>query len=879
MKGRFTSFQRFGRVFGLPGSIVSKYPASILITDKRQIYDETKDEYKYFPQYDYQYAELSEEERKKGKYDCHDNYGVMSKGINKWRNEAPRLAKEDIEQFDPNNAQPRKWPDPKNPEIAKLDDFTPIAQENIPLVVEGNHEETLLERNSDNLLEKQINSGPGFQETHPNRPAIREKHALLRSEKQFLLPLKIPVKNFHSILACTKEIEITSSINVNFTLKSKSTQGGGVASGTFSYECLNTGTCPPFCKSKSKYASFSCCNPTGSEVASLSISSNRSLATLKRFKEYAALTDKEPIELDLSRNVFQEQRKYALYRIGECIAKDYKFPIVPTEIKMLVNASPKTKLDAGCLTTPYTHGRFNSYKFDKGDMLSERLEVDGCVEGTAGTTIFRAMDILDIPTIDRFGWAGADIWDNTGGHYYPSSSPYAGGPSIAFRMYETQGNALFSDPRIELIPDVMGKWYSAYKSTQCTDYMGNTISGRKLNSELFKVRDYNKRFLTTKASGTCIGHLFPIAFCSQTIPEPCKEGIFNACTEKWEGRTCTCESNVPPPCDKTLYEENYGTEHMSSRYPMDDIVCHPNASCCKELSKLPNEVAEKYGSALSFSGHLGRFVRVLEDEVSEDGGKILGKSLPFPINDTLGNKEEIEAALIYSLGIESDAHGGDIGFYFTQEAADYHQGISNSFGTWSTRKCGKLTITHEDWSYETDIYAPIFEQTGSTFTYDIPLSQYVSPVACGALMVCEKKTGQYGRACDCEGEICEQGDPSKGCGCDTRFNGDFLGSTPYYKQLICRNGYFGGVDEPLCPDGGACTGCHAYPDERPLCTDPPCCSEDAASCKCKEIPVCGPPKGEVELECSSMDLQGLESKYDVNAAIAITFKSFKELEG
>lgn len=874
MKGRHSSFQRFGRIFGMPGSVVNKYPRSQdPDTGKKHIYDETK-EYKHF---DY-YSTLSEEEKKKGKYDAHDNYGVLTKGISKWLEEDPRKDEKDIDQFFPENASVPSWQDPRG---KMIDDYTPIAQENIPIVAEGNHEETYDKDGLGNQV-IQLEGNVGFHETHANRPLIKETEDIaFRDQETICLPLKIPAETLHSILSCTKEIIITSGVSIGLKCTSAKVEGNGKHEGTIIYECVIP-ECPIECDKHTESLTFTCCTQPETTVASLNISTNRSKATLKRFKEYSRLTN-YPIELDLSKNFFQEEKRYVLLKTSTCEqASPYEEPELPSSIKILKTANPKEYFDACCLTTPFSHGKYINYKFSEGDILSENIEVPGCVPQTARSGIIRLSEELSIA-----GFVGSPTLSEWG----ETRSPYAGGPSIAFSLHEIRhdyGNDLrffFQDPRLELFsPEEQNnsidpsKWYPLYVSSSCIDENGKTVSRKKLNPDIFRTADYKKRFLATTAGGSCLGHFFNISFCSESKNDPCSNGEFDVCQGAYKNRTCECEADAE--CEELAYQKNYGTAHQSSHLPTDDIVCLSSKSCCADKTKLPDEQAKTFVSALGFAAHLGRFVRYEPDVTQENKIVSYGRSLPIPIADTIkDNKEEVNASLFYNLFVSSEAlPGGSISFYFTKAAASAAQGQSNSIGKWDTRECGTLKITHNQWTYETKIWAPVFEQYGSSVKHNLTTLSYQPPETCTGLTACELSSAEYAKPCDCDpSKKCEDGDPSEGCGCEIFTTYEAYKTIPFPTEVMCSNNWRGGKDK-FCTDG--CGGCYAYSPTD--CTKYPCCGTGDHPCRNCDLTECNPPQAsEFTLECPNVqDFGGLKTEYnDLNINISIEFRNFEIKEG
>lgn len=892
MKGRFCSFQRVGRVFGLTDSVCNKYPQT---TDKRkQIYDETKDEYKYF-------EELNDDYKEKGKYDAHDNYGCLTEGVCIWKSEEERKAKEKIGQFNPKNFNPRNWKYNKK----TFQDYYPIIQENVPTCVDGNYEEKL--PNEDRTELKKLKKGPGFQEVYPNRPIIRiTEKTKIYEDTRFCSPIEMPAGVLHEILSKTKEIKIKGDFDFNLTArtadKDKCQPNPDTVKCTFRYQCGLEKKCPLTCKEIGKQdIEYNCCIKADSGLYSLKVESGDILSKegviLKRFHEYTNISSDTPQKLDLSRNHFAKEIKYVL-------TKDYDCSLIPDEdgfypqdprpfeamAKLAVNAEPKTRFDAGCVNTPYLYGHHIN-QWEPSDVLQQKGQNTDCEEGGVYNFDFYSY-VSRVPIQSKGHLPQIDSHLN---QTVPIlSSPYGGGPSLFFRLnepiiplaYHVQRNGI---NRMEYAP-IDNKWHTLYQQTEpCDKDHPPTPQDMKIKEGVCAEVDYKKRLLKTTIDGDHRSIVYTVSYCPES-KVTCNPGKLDGCTGKYEN-DCSKSCDGKDPCEKLTKGETYGNREQGSITLLEKRSCPSEKKCCNEGNKIAgpdateeDKLKEKmFGATMDFQCLLGRFAQIEErDEATKKPPRLM----PIPIHDEAKNKDTITSSIFGSLTLEIyDVKAID--FYFTKEAAELHMPADDSLTTYSVEKGGTITFKYEDWSKGVDVYFVKPETDGDAIEYGLtcgdnhvgactqnPCKYYES-----GLSVCRSCIGcpdnEYQGECDCASKY-----ENIRCYGTGEYRSYAIYKTEQGELHVGKQGFSGGVSENPCDSGPECTGCSFY-DCSPLpfitgCKDYPCCStqENEPCKKCEKQPECTKPINQgLSLTCPSV----LHPKYIYTSSISleVEFVPFK----
>jgi hypothetical protein len=836
MKGRHTSFQRFGRVFGLSGSVLNKYPR----TQEKAHADG--------------YISSNWWEKTPVKGDCHDNYGCESIGISQWHNEKDRKTKEDdVRQFFYEASKPAPCDGAVWNKDGKWKDYTPIAQENVPLCSWGNHQERVIDP-SERTKSIELKPSPGFHEGHNNRPAKASEYAVGAEISEDnantgnnVVKFSMPAGIFHQIMSRTKEIQFDGSLSMSSAYKT--IEAEGTASPNYGYFGEYTPTCPPGCPpSKTQTSKISCSVKSGVTVLTATLKGEFN-TTLKRFLEYTDLSS-EPTALHVSRNCFSKEKRYILTK---GIACDYIgespygfFGELYSQAKLLKKAEPKTTLDSGCLTTPYMNSSHYNYKRAEGEIVDVNAGVSDCNEGGVISTS------LDMPY-------NFSIYDNT---------PQGGGPSLEFSFSEDAG--LGSGRERYRIAPKLGKWTPIYQeSTDCYD---NPIV--ILDPQGVAEIDPDSRNFTFEAKGTCVTEVYGKSFCVSQASDECN-AWYDACTGKWSN-DCPCSSETA--CDDQSKEDNIGSSlHAHKLSPATaKPACRGEKDCC-DYKGSKDSAGSKFSHTLSISGSLGRYI-------INKGGSDANRPSLIPIEDVKKNSEDIEVAFYYY--IQSSGFPFDRSFYLDKRTATYYlQWADTSNYDCSISTVGTFKLSYLSWSKEFSIYAIVCETKGTTQDFGV----FGGVDYHGAYRyACQRKGTPIGKscACSCFDGMCysEDNGCDPCCGCT---NTSYLAyATARGIPLLCAQSPRGGTPAPTPSNG--CSGCRTYKScQGDGCKGPPCCGVDlgcgrgCGPCSnCAPSPTCTKPENNPEtLTCPVVSLYGCKSTTTINTQINAKFMPFTALEG
>ena len=365
MKGRHTSFQRFGSGSHNPfGSVLNKYFLTSDTVRKNNIYEKTFSGRNIYGE---DFEDLGEEV-----------FGCIAKGINTQGHlegdtdemTSGRKQRKDVEQYKLGSEGSilRSWKDENN---KSYEDSVLIPQESLPLNVISKYPikysyDTYDDNDQPIVKDVDVPPSAGFSGPYLYRPkkfpssftpTILKEDCIVNSNfyGRPVTPVSIPSDVAHQILNCTKEIKFTGDLDHSIEGSNKKCSGSSSLSVTQTYYL--SGGCPGTTPiQKTRKANYECTSVE--EKVTLQVKGSIS-GTLSRYNILTSLWD-EPVKLDLSPNFYQ----------GSNAAKAYNFFATeglycdfndsgpgPDErdylkVKMLGDREKVTKLDAGCAVTP-----------------------------------------------------------------------------------------------------------------------------------------------------------------------------------------------------------------------------------------------------------------------------------------------------------------------------------------------------------------------------------------------------------------------------------------------------------------------------------------------------------------------------------------------
>lgn len=409
MKGRLTSFQRFGSMVGVQGSALNKWPrgeevrrdmdtaiSSSPPTDKsggKGIYNLTltNNDNLYYTNTD---PDMGEEV-----------YGCISSGYTK--NKASptieysadvaiknrRERKDYPADKDHFSGSGRIWAVGKNQESANVDS-TCIPTENVPLVVNSKFAMKYWDEGEKKMIE--VPKGAGFTSGALVRPiAFSDK-----AETSKYSNLKgVPIKTAHAILNRCKEITLKGSVDYSVKRSNKRCDGPTSSTMTWTSESGPSGCPPGYCTDTSGSTTITCISEKQTTTMGLSGSIDM---TAYRYKQLSDIWD-NPTSLDLSLNYF-----YGSVENGALLRKmssSYCDPIesgftdvpLPT-VEIIAEYEKQTKLNSGCLVYPESNNSIMSATQEE-NLKTKTLTIKNCDPNSSATYYNLAVTPFDLYTI------------------------------------------------------------------------------------------------------------------------------------------------------------------------------------------------------------------------------------------------------------------------------------------------------------------------------------------------------------------------------------------------------------------------------------------------------------------------------------------------
>ena len=803
MKGRITSFQRFGSSLGTTGSVLHKFirslgnaglnkgrdrellgdgPAGVDESDGKGIYNKTVksgDDLKY----DF------EEEDNFGE----EVYGCIAKPFGKDALQekdsktAINCRKATIVDSPHYEENKRKWhhADPKK----SYEDYAAIPQENLPLTVNSKFpmkycSRSGIEEYGDDLV-IDIPKGIGFtsgalirplrfiESAEPMKngyysnfsgfgglkegqpiPATRIHHAHILES--------VPLETAHKMINCCKEIVLTGSVSHSIERNSKKCKDWGGSEGPDESEAEVKGEeqvspCPP-----------GTCSPIDRTFKAKCLSSKQTITisldgdlkmTAYRYKQAADVwKEKEKQKtLDISGNAFfgsLEEAALRKFTRPDCLFKDagslQQQPLPDPTLKQVYVFQKQTKLSSGCLPYPITNNSMLVASEDD-NMKSSRFENPDCETNTA--IQYNFLESTASPFIERTSGYGSSIPSNLtlcyeGGQLLRS---YFNNEDTFVRPLHVSGPSLFCSF------NGIGWDYSQIgKETPETLWEKDECASKQWG---FHHKDWkmtwNSTGLKTTFSGKCPQGFAPLDRYDRK-PNTCEcPSELEDCGSDWGELKLICECQGPciAPSDGT----------NACQGPM---LISTEKESCDGTYGITFAIGKYVGHPTEFSG--------------------LYETAPVPLITKVDGEPKEDLTLWFS-GFISDvlpyyfysqeaSLGGAI--FINSETADKNKPEDNSIHRYEKKQAGTLTIKCEDWQDTAEIWVVLkIEKETECTTPPVP---NVGPfLSNGGLNV---------------QSALELGDPSKSCNeCGTK-----AGQTQY----CCSTGGCNGVADslPCCND-------------------------------------------------------------------------------
>ena len=821
MKGRHTSFQRFGSGSHNPfGSVLNKYFLTESEVRKNNIYEKTLDFYPWE-------EDLGEEV-----------YGCLAKGINTQGHlefsyedmEAKRQKREDVEQYvlGSEGTILRQWEDENK---KTYEDSALIPQESIPLNVISKYPIKLsadVRDDNDEFIVKKYDIPPsaGFSGPFLYRPKKYPSNftpSLVKEDCSLggrpVSSVSIPADVAHKIINCTKEIKVTGDLDHSIDAENKKCSGSTSRSVTQTYYL--GASCPGGSPvQKTRTAAYSC--TSSSEKSTLRLKGSVG-GTMSRYNLMTSLWDEEPVKLDLSANIYQgsnaQKANNFFVQTGlECFC-EADYPYCPDSFdylkaKMLGEREKVTKLEAGCaVTSPLD---LDIIRRDQGDnLLLKKLGNANC-EGAEGGLIQKGLILGPLQTVS---WGGGAF------SYFSELTPlapkinYTSGPTLLARysaglaeyvgvesdelIFEPKKCAesqleSFRSPKGEPIPTGL----KVTMTGGCPNNLGNTNYGREDRSiNLYDATDRDRAYFQWEGECSDPG-------CCPDCSVYGSQGTYKL--------TCSAE--------KQCYDEDCGNIRDSAQCPK---IPYPSGS---DLSKATSDCNVPFSHSLM----IGRYVETSDS--STYGGLKYVNASPIPLDVNAKNTDAQDLCISFLFGADGEGrlpqapsagwgYRGAVGLSPISTCKTWHE--SQPDLTWagynkSVDEVGTLTLISGDWTTAIPLWITNYRRL---------------PTECEGndlqgigghhnwILACTRKTRAQ---CTDDCECCLSASSS---GCGTMINEEPCNMSVPCEPLICTYSYsssFTGQED--CPQFVTCSGCQECVGCRGNCDACACCGCNCGNC-------------------------------------------------
>jgi hypothetical protein len=764
MKGRTTSYQRFGSALGTTGSVVNKFIRSlggpkgrdsegagksqIDSSEGKGIYNQTIkseelvfDFKKEFDLGEAVYGCISASFGEGSGMEIDSNAAI--KGRKTKRNDSPHF-----------KVMKREWY--HDVEKKSFQECAAIPQENLPLTVNSKFEMNFWDQDSDELT--QIPKGIGFTSGALIRPVSFSDNAMpIKDGFGAFIPLSsfcrahilkgVPLETAHGIINRCKEISLIGSASYSISRANKRC-GDGPTTSTKEWEGESVHGCPPGdCRNEGGKLINSCLS--GSLNTTIELNGDIKM-TAYRHKQVADIWEKDKQKqktLDISGNVFigtLEDAALTKKSVSLCEAENDDDSAIPTPklppptLKQLIKLEKQKMLSSGCLVYPATNNSIIIAKEDT-NLKTEDLDLQYCKPGTAKTVNI----LMGSPQINQLylsSYGGGINIDIDAPLVYPGGA--------AFRIGKTENESVrpfyVSGPSLQCYFAGIGWDYSEigkkdpealYNEPKCTETENNFY-------------DWKMTWRSTNLKKTVTG------LCPQGFEDV---GVYDA-----KPNSCECDDD----CKDCAVE--YGKLRMSCECqpickPDPDAKLNPCADGHKNKIKTDEGYACDGVYSIGFS--VGKYVGVQREDAAEQQ---IYNVAPVPLRTSSRYDKTEDLVLWWSAYVserlpyefyKQTSSDLELRLYANKESADYDMKAfkENSFYRYELIKAGSLKLLCDEWSTSTDIWV----------IHQIRKETSCSPSPAGAARNYETRTKigvPYSECNDCGGPPIDFCCSENGCG-------------------------------------------------------------------------------------------------------------------
>ena len=899
MKGRITSFQRFGSVLGTTGSVVGKSIRSLKgslkdgrdseganenqidYSDNKGIYNMTLKSNEML-QFDFEEEDLGEEV-----YGCIASPFGDSSTIEKDAQTAIKGRKTPLADSPHFKDNKRKWYYKKGK--TEFEDCVAIPQENVPLAVNSKFEMKYWESKINNT--QSIPKGIGFTSGALVRPiAFSDKAVPIQDGYRGVeqdagwwdfstaysnsiigraqILRGVPLSTAHQIINCCKEIVLTGTIDRSITRKNKKcTTWDGSPDGPDKTQRKWAGEqlvgCPPgSCRNIGGKTELQCAS---SQLTTTMKLSGKFDMTAYRHKQVSKIWAKKEGQntLDISGNSFLgclEDAALTKWSASTCEPAEDSGPnpVIPDPtIKQVYTYERQTKLSSGCLAYPYTNNSM-IIRDEEDNLKTQDLDIALC-EPDTGKTYYFLNGTAQLPRPLSGSW------------WLPPSYP---GGTLFRSEYnsDTAVRPLYeSGPRLQCYFHGVGWDHSKVgKDGPEVPWEKDDCGNNPVNFHDWKM-EWNTTGIKTTVDGLC--------------------GLGFGNVDNYDNKlnTCECEGETCGKCMKVLGDLKLTCQCQ----PKCGTLSHNSENPCSDGHKNKNEKSCDGVYGISFT--IGKYVGVHDDSYDSDsyGKTETYRVSPVPLSTKAESGAKEDLTMWFS-GYVSDIipyYGGtsdlEVGLYANENSADIElrRLKENSVVRYEKRNVGALTVLCGDWNNAFPLWV-ILRIQKETSCKTPPSSWRV----------------EYNRRCssmNMQGGY-ELGAPRKQCNecqdgacCDEGGCAGVAGQDPCCNDVTC------GVDNP-CALAISCNGNPQACDENQEITcdatcapidssgECGCCGCSYAACDhsdddcftcCPDYVSCNPFQMLEEYEDLSCYGEALEEeKHEMTLDLQIEFKLFTEME-
>ena len=809
MKGRQTSFQRFGSVLGATGSAVHKFTRSL---GGEWPQDKGKGR-------DSDLARPASQADCSGELGIYNNtikssdtleikiddadlgeevYGCISHGFGNTNNieknaETAKFGREvkrtDSKHFD---SHERLWYNIHGSTLGGgaygvlYEDSTLIPQENVPLVVNSKFEVKYWE--DDDIVE--IPKGAGFTSGTLVRPvaftdkAEEVKNGSLNSKLLRSHTLKaVPIKTAHAILNRCKEISLTGSVDYSVERTNKKCSGVETSKSEIELEGLS-GHCPPgYCVDLGSITTLSCASTKLTTKITMAGSIDM---TARRHKQVTDIWD-SPKALDISGNYFHASPSgkgtYMKVSDTSCdeISDSIATPIPIPQVQQIAKGEEQIKLTSGCLTYPITSSAMLHATLEE-NLKTKVVSIANC---SSAETIYSLMS--DYLPSHQSAY-NLSVFSGYAGGVRQSGSPiirpeFASGPSLS---------ALFNNAGW----DFSGVGASGLEDAYSKDCKGGEITN----------------FYNYKGKWNSTG-------ITMTIEGECPQGMIGL--DRYDTSTAVAGCKCGDACGDC--KKNYGKlGAICDCLPR----CTPNPN-----TNNPCNGQGKAGCDCIYTVfmEIGKYVGV---EIDNELQYCNTAALPLSVNTKNTKDEDLTlwwTAELAQIDPDNTTPFRSLPFYLNQESANKAKPQDDSTTKWEVKEVGTLTIKCDDWSTDAPLWT-LYEIAKATTCKGKagPYNEYSTSKLAGTsgCVNCDEESGApdccSGTGCGgpsgesdgcCNSESCGIDDPcgyaviatTKGGGCKQMDCGGECHDTDNYECGCCFCEKDGDGEQcDICPPSATC---------------------------------------------------------------------------